>query len=271
MPKPSDFTDLTCGDHSIHLSDSGPKSAPAVLLVHGILMDRSVWDPVIDALSRDFRVIALDLRGFGKSTFSTPEISFEDHAADLVEVCEQLQLSRPTLVGWSMGGAVAQVAAAADPARWSRLVLVDATPQLIADADFPAAVAPTAGEELVTLLATDFERGCRAFAALISPESPEVAASLGGIAARTDQGVALAAFASSASRKLQPLAPSITTPTVVICGEADAVCPVGASEFLASAIPGARSPVEIIPGAGHAPFLTRPAQFLSTLSRALRD
>jgi len=259
---------MKIGENDIHITDTGGDK-PALVLVHGIMMDHSVWEHQVSAFSDTHRVVCVDLRGFGASTTTNPETSFEDHGDDLLSIIEALGLRDVTLVGWSMGGAIAQVMAARNDGKVKHFVLVDTTPQLLASDDFPHALPGEAAQQLGGLLAQDFAQGCAAFCGMIAPEDETVAARLTKIAAATDVGVAMAAFMTSGGRnQLEELA-HITTPTTVICGRNDAICLPAANDVMAEAIPGCSTGVHWIDDAGHAPFLTRPQAFNTVLRSVL--
>ncbi len=97
---------------------------PALLLQHGMFGDFLDWEPVLEPLSRRFRVIATDLPGFGQS--SKPAGGYTiDFFADAVQgVLDHLEVERVVLVGNSFGGAVVSTLAARQPARVAALVLV---------------------------------------------------------------------------------------------------------------------------------------------------
>ena len=255
---------LEIAGNSIFLTDSGG-DRPALLFVHGIMMNHAVWQHQVAAFAGDYRVLCVDLRGFGQSSAHTPDISFEDHAADLAQLIAQLGLTDITLVGWSMGGAIAQLFSVTYPRTIARLVLVDTTPQLLASESFPHALPVEAAMQLGQLLSSDFAQGCAAFSSMIAPEDAEATRLVTGIAAATSPAVALAAFGSSGPRSLIDLLPRITTPTAVIAGADDSICLPAASIYLAAHIPGCTRPVAWIEDAGHAPFLTRPAEFNAAL------
>ncbi len=83
----------------------GPDDAPAVVLVHGITESRETWRPITDALARDHRVLAVDLRGHGASDHQEPYDPVH-YATDVAETIDSLGLSRPLLIGHSLGGVV---------------------------------------------------------------------------------------------------------------------------------------------------------------------
>jgi pimeloyl-[acyl-carrier protein] methyl ester esterase len=79
------------------------------------------------------------------------------------------------------------------------------------------------------------------------------------------QDVALAALRQLATSDLRGVLPRVTVPTLLIHGDDDRVCPVGASHYMVSQIPGAD--LVTLPGIGHAPFLSRPAVCGELLNR----
>lgn len=259
---------MKIGDNDIYLTDTGGDK-PALLLVHGIMMDHTVWEHQVAAFHDTHRVICVDLRGFGASTTTSPETTFEDHCDDLLGIIESLGLRDVTLIGWSMGGAIAQIMGARNDSKINQIVLVDTTPQLIASEEFPHALPGEAAGQLGALLTEDFAQGCAAFCGMIAPEDEAVAAQLTQIAARTDVGVAMTAFGTSGGRNQLAELAQIETPTAIICGRNDAICLPAASEMMAGAIPGCKTGVQWIENAGHAPFMTKPAQFNEVLRGVL--
>ncbi|MBM7659831.1 pimeloyl-ACP methyl ester carboxylesterase [Bacillus mesophilus] len=78
-----------------------------LLLIHGNMTSSKHWDIFMEALSYEYKVIALDLRGFGLSSYQTPISSIKDFSDDVKLFVDELELKDFTLMGWSTGGAVA--------------------------------------------------------------------------------------------------------------------------------------------------------------------
>lgn len=125
---------MTADGIELVLSDHRGEGTP-VVFVHGFSNDRSVWDDLALALPAQYRPIAYDLRGHGDSSWSIEcRYHLHDHARDLLEVFDALQLERAVVVGHSLGGNVATLFASKHPERVRSLVLVDTGPALGADA-----------------------------------------------------------------------------------------------------------------------------------------
>lgn len=100
-------------------------SGPAVVMLHGILMNRSMWDAQIEALRATNRVIAIDAPGHGGSAGAEIGIDFWRWAEMVCGVLEQLGEERAIWCGQSMGGFTALRAALASPERVAGLILID--------------------------------------------------------------------------------------------------------------------------------------------------
>ncbi|MCU1502737.1 MAG: alpha/beta hydrolase fold [Ilumatobacteraceae bacterium] len=93
---------------------TGPEAAPPVVLIHGITESRATWQPVIDVLQRDHRVLAVDLRGHGESAAGDAYAPL-DYAHDVADTVAAVGLVDPLVVGHSLGGVVATAYALVGP------------------------------------------------------------------------------------------------------------------------------------------------------------
>lgn len=98
------------GRGETYVTDSGPRDAPAVFLLHSVTTTGQLcWYPVLPILNRDFRVITLDHRWHGRG-IESDDFTLADCADDVVAVADQLGVDRFTTAGFSMGGGIAQLA-----------------------------------------------------------------------------------------------------------------------------------------------------------------
>lgn len=109
---------------------AGPLGAPVIVFLHGTRLTRFAWAAQLDALSDEFRTIAIDLPAHGARA---GEVFTLDAAADVVgaTIREHASDGRAVIVGLSLGGYVAMVLAARDPDRVRGLVLAGATQEPI--------------------------------------------------------------------------------------------------------------------------------------------
>jgi len=108
-------------------SNAAPESG-TIVLIHATGLCARVWDPVVALLPQTRRIIAIDLRGHGLSDCPQPiaeRFRWRQFGEDVAAILEALDLSDVTLVGHSMGGHSATVAALEAPERVARLVLLD--------------------------------------------------------------------------------------------------------------------------------------------------
>jgi pimeloyl-ACP methyl ester carboxylesterase len=123
---PSQFVTLANGQE-VHLRDEGPRDAPVIVLLHGSNADLSTWQPWVEALRGDYRVIRFDQIGHGLTGAAKDADYSPDRFVDGVQlVADKLGLERFVLAGNSMGGGIAMAYAMEYPERLSGLVLVDA-------------------------------------------------------------------------------------------------------------------------------------------------
>jgi pimeloyl-ACP methyl ester carboxylesterase len=243
-----------------------------LLLIHGFPLDHRMWTPQLAGLSAHVRVIAPDLRGFGRSAAPiaaplevTPgPLTMEQHADDLAALLDHLAVERAVVAGLSMGGYIAFAFWRRHHARVQALVLLDTraepdAPQARANRDTAAVKvrqagsAAIAGEMLPRLLApanlSNQRIADRARAMMAEQPVEGVAGALAGLRDRADS---------------RPILPTISVPTLVLVGEHDAITPPADAAAMVAVIPGAR--LVVIPRAGHLSPLENPR----AVNRALR-
>ncbi len=109
---------------TIAFDDSGGRG-PVVVLAHGFLMNRSMFDDQVAALRTDYRVITWDARGFGDTDYDEQPFTYWDLAADCLGLLDHLGIDRAVVGGMSQGGFLALRAALLAPERVRGLILLD--------------------------------------------------------------------------------------------------------------------------------------------------
>lgn len=119
--------ELALADITLHYQEFGDTESPAVLLLHGFTSDNRMWRPHFEPLSEEYRVIAPDMRGHGRSTAleDLATYAMEAYAADLAALLDALEIDICAVIGCSFGGMVALQFATTWPERVAGLVLSD--------------------------------------------------------------------------------------------------------------------------------------------------
>ncbi len=267
---PSSFVDVL--GVRLHVRDTGPPAAQAVILLHGFGSSLQTWDDWARGLEGDHRVVRFDLPGFGL-TGPDPSGDYSDarSQAVLLVLMDRLGIARATLVGNSMGGRIAWELAASHPDRVGKLVLV--SPDGFASPGLAYGVAPQAGP-IMRLL--PYVMPTFLLRATLAPAYANRAAMTDALVARYRDmmlapGVRRAILARMKQTVLQPPEPmlrQIACPTLLLWGERDAMIPVSNAKRYLALLPHAR--LVTLPGIGHlpqeeAPAITLPAvrQFLA--------
>jgi N-formylmaleamate deformylase len=117
---------VSIGAIELHLVTGGHQpGAPTLVLLHGLYDRWEVWQPLIDQLGSDFRIIAPDLRGHARSEHPETGYALTDYASDIAGLLDALGIFRTTIAGHSLGALVALSFAAEFPERAENLVMID--------------------------------------------------------------------------------------------------------------------------------------------------
>lgn len=247
-----------------------------VLLVHGFPLDHTMWEAQIEALSKQARVIAPDLRGFGQSPLGSVDpaqgITMERYADDLAEFLERLHLGpdQPIVfIGLSMGGYIAWQFARKYASRLRALALLDT--RALADTDEARAGRLKMAENVAAW-------GSRRVAEMMGPKlsasstfktKPDVIAAIRRVVENTSPASIAAAQRGMAARpEMASFLPKIRVPALVIVGDEDAISPPAEMEAIAAAIPNAE--FVIIPNSGHMTTMENPEAVNATLSKFIQ-
>jgi 3-oxoadipate enol-lactonase len=243
-------------------------NGPPLLLVNGYAATGGDWDPTfLVTLSRSFEVICPDNRGVGGSELGEEKLTVAGMAADLEALLDALGIERLPVVGWSMGGFVAQCLAARAPRRVEALTLLSTDP------GGPEAV-PAAPEEWSRLLdhtGTPREQARRLISLLFpEPVAAEIDRRFGEVVAAARAGLSPAALraqeaAMEAWHAEAPPAPQDPQPpTVVAHGCEDALIPVANAKLVARRWSAERA--ELLDGCGHAFMAQEPERVAAALA-----
>jgi 3-oxoadipate enol-lactonase len=235
----------------LHFTEHG--AGPPLLLVHGLMIDGGMFEPVVGHFAARHRVIIPDLRGHGKSRGLPPPYTVAQLASDPARLLGHLGVASAAVLGYSQGGAVAQQLALDHAARCERLVL--ACTYAFNMASWREKLEGHLVPALVRLL------GMERFARLVIGQglkqaTPARAAWVTRLIAGQDRDLMIAAWRAAMAFDSRPRLAEIGCPTLVVAGAADAAVPLHHARMLHDGIRG--SHLAVIDGADHALIWVRP-------------
>jgi 3-oxoadipate enol-lactonase len=230
--------------------ETGSGDETPIIFLHGVGSDKSVWRPQLEHFGKSRRTLAFDYPGYGESDL-VPNATRDGFAAAMLAAMDALGMGEAHVCGLSLGGIIAIAMHSAAPDRCASLVLADSFavhPQgqaiydrsIAASHDIRALAEARVGALLVSEDPAIRSEVVETMAA-IDPEAYRVGARAVWLADQHERAAAIRA------------------PTLVICGEEDAITPPSLSEELVSLIPGSK--LQIIPGASHLANLDKPDEF----------
>jgi pimeloyl-ACP methyl ester carboxylesterase len=247
--------------------------AETVVYIHGFLSSSATWKKVLVSASPGRRSIAVDLPGSGFSDRPWPyDYTAAAQALHLWRYLDAREIDRVVLVGNSLGGATALIAAAAKPGRVAGLVLVDsAWPRLVIPWQFRVMRAPLLGElelELLCRPIMELALRHRVYAVPDRVTRQVVSDWWDPVPIPGTRRAALGAIRSSA-RGYEDLTEKIAVPTLVLWGKEDRMLRSAEGLVLSQQIRDAR--FVVLPGTGHVPQEEVPEEFASAVALFLRE
>ena len=253
--------------NSIRSGNSGEH----ISLLHGWGFNSAIWDETARTLANNAQVNCIDLPGHGQSPLPTGDYRIET-LADLI--AEELP-DQSNVIGWSLGGMIAMQIALRHPQKVKRLILVGSVARFVRDDDWRYAISPEILQDFSASLSNDIQQTLQRFVALQimgsdesrvilrklrelmnSNEAPHPAALQGGL--KILQEVDL-------REQLQ----KIVQPTLMIFGKRDTLSRPKTAKQMLPLLPNAK--LEIIDGAGHAPFLSHNEHFTNLIEQFIRE
>lgn len=251
----------TANGVEIHYEVAG--EGPALVLVHAIPFDHTLWLYQMAHFSTWFRVIAVDLRGFGRSAKVTAAYDFEEMAGDVLGVMNDEGVDKAIVMGCSIGSKLALLLGGAHPERFSAVIQVggNSGPQ-----DFDRRIEGYANEPF-----SPYRREHLRFGNRDGFGDEPLGRYLHDMFSERDSWhdpqAICAVFRALSAGDARPYLAAYEPPTLIINGEFDNARPRG--EETAKLIPCARH--RILDGAGHACMVEDPAGFDALVIDFLRD
>ena len=245
---------------TIHYVDEGDRKNPPLVFIHGFPFSYELWTPQIEYFKRDFRTIAYDVRGHGKSDVGDGQYTIELFVDDLIALLDNLAIKEATLCALSMGGYIALRAVERNPERIASLILADTGPYAdLNEARLRRAVQiKSIKSGALDAFIEGFLKGA------FTPESfakipLEVERIRKIIQANSPLGICGTLLALAARTDTVGALPKIKVPTLILVGEKDPITPPSLSESMHEKI--SSSELFIIPNSAHLSNLENPTEF----------
>ena len=237
---------------AIGYDEAGGGEAIAIVFLHGVGSDKSVWRPQLEHFGRERRAIAFDYPGYGESDAASEGTTRDDYAAAILAAMSALGAARVHVCGLSLGGVIAIAMHHLSPESVASLVLAD-TFAVHPDGRAIYERSSSASGDLRALAEA------RVDVLLAQPADPAIRGQVVETMARIDPGAYRVGAEAVWLADQRDRAAAIRVPTLVICGKEDKVTPPQLSRELAELIPGAR--YAEIERAGHLANLEQAGEF----------
>jgi sigma-B regulation protein RsbQ len=249
---------------------TGVPSGRPMVFAHGFGCDQAMWRFVAPDFEVDHRVVVFDHVGAGKSDLSAYDrekyASLRGYAADIVEICRELELTDVVLVGHSVSAMIGVLALQQAPELFGALVMVGPNPRYIDDGDYVGGFSRTDIIGLLDALDSNHLGWSAQMAPVIMgnhPEHPELAEELTNSFCRTDPDIARqfarVTFLSDNRADLD----AVRTPALVLQCTDDAIAPAPVGEYVHRRL--ADSRLVMMEATGHCPNLSAPAETIAAI------
>ena len=258
----------------LHITDAG--EGRPIVLIHGWPLSDEMYEYQYNVLmNKNFRVIGITLRGFGKSDKPYGDYNYDVHASDIKKVLDRLKIEDAVLVGFSMGGAIAiRFVSNYDGAHVSKLALVAAAaPIWTQRKDFKYNLPKSAVDDLIKLNYKDRPKLLSDFAKIFSATETSLSKGIGSWL----NGICLSASSYATAQCLIALRDTdlrsdlvkILIPTMIMHGKKDKICSFDLAEQMKIGI--AHSHIIAFENSGHSLFLEETKKFNTELIKFARE
>jgi sigma-B regulation protein RsbQ len=247
----------------------GSARAQPMMFAHGFGCDQNMWRYVAPEFEDDYRVVLFDHVGAGGSDLGAYDRdkygSLEGYAADVLEICRELELRDVIFVGHSVSAMIGVLAAAEEPDRFAKLVLVGPSPRYIDDDDYRGGFTREDIDGLLESLDSNYLGWSQAIAPAIMgrEDRPELGEELTNSFCRTDPAIAghfaRVTFLSDNRADLR----RVTTPALVLQCDDDIIAPSEVGAYVDAQL--ADSTFVQLQAKGHCPNLSAPEETVEAI------
>lgn len=239
-----------------------------LVMLHGWGMHSGVWQPLVKKLSQHYMLYLIDLPGMGNSRPIDP-----CHVHSVAEEVAEVIPGVSDILGWSMGGLIAQQIALNQPDRIRRLVLVGSSPRFINQDGWELGISTRDFQDFADKINNDYQQTILQFLTLQcmkaknARETVKILRETLALKPAPTQATLERTLNILLQTDLRESVPNIHKPTLLIHGDRDTLAPVQAAHWMMKQLP--KGFLRVMSGAAHAPFLSHSEQFVEALEQFL--
>jgi sigma-B regulation protein RsbQ len=249
------------------------KGSQTMLFAHGFGCDQNMWRFITPEFEQDYRIILFDYVGSGKSDISaySPEryATLQGYAKDVLEICEELQLSNIIFVGHSVSAMIGLLASIEQPKYFSKMIMVSPSPSYINDGDYVGGFERKDIEGLLDTMEKNYIGWANFLAPNVmgNPDRPYLGEELTESFCSTDPVIARRfAEATFFSDNRTDLKYNRIKALVLQCSQ-DMLSPLEVGDYLDKHLP--FSVLRVMKATGHCPHMSHPEEVIALMKEFL--
>jgi sigma-B regulation protein RsbQ len=257
--------------NNVKVSGSGTQP---MLFAHGFGCDQNMWRFVLPAFADDYKIVAFDYVGSGKSDLgsydATRYASLDGYADDVLDICHALDLRDVIFVGHSVSSMVGVLAANREPDRFAKLVLIGPSPRYVNDAPgYTGGFERSDIEGLFETMDKNYIGWANFLAPAImkNPDRPELGAELTESFCSTDPIIARRFAEATFYADNRADLVHVRVPTLVLQCSEDIIAPTSVGEYVHQQIP--ESTLRVMKATGHCPHMSAPEETIALIREYL--
>lgn len=249
------------------------KGTQVMLFAHGFGCDQNMWRFITPAFLEDYKVILFDHVGAGNSdisAYNTENYSqLEGYAADIINICEEMELSDIIFVGHSVSSIIGMIASIEKPHLFKSLIMVSPSPSYINDGDYYGGFTQYQITELMESLDNNHLGWSMTMAPIImaNPEREELAEELTDSFCRSNPDIAKEFARTTFLSDKRALLPEVNIPTLILQCSEDVIAPEEVGIFMHEKIKDSK--IVMMKATGHCPNLSAPDETIEAMKTFL--
>lgn len=254
--------------HRVRIAGN-PDATKTILFAHGFGSDQRAWSLVAAAFMADFRIVLFDSLGAERDDPSDHNqhrySELDAYVDDLLAIMQSLDLTEVIAVGHSAGAMICALTAIRQPQRFSRLVLIGASPHYLDSADYHGGFTRAQVDAIYQHAALNLSKWADSFASTVvaNADRPQLAQHFAESIKLIPAGRILTSLCAIFQSDLRATIGQLDVPTLIVQTRDDPAVPIEVAQFLHQKIKGSR--LTVIDAAGHLPHLSSPEQVVAAM------